>query len=276
MADYTLSDLLTLMARLRDPKDGCPWDLKQGWADLVPHTLEEVYEVFDAIDHQNWPHVAEELGDLLFHIVFYSQMATEAQHFDFNTVVQGVVKKLLRRHPHVFPDGTLASRSADGPIDVSTILGRWEEIKDQEKQRDPTAFHSVLSDIPKVLPALQRATKIQKKAAKTGYDWPHAAALFPIIRAELDELERACASGDQSAISDELGDVFFSVTNLARKLDVDAERSVADANHKFSVRLQWIEQQAHNKGIALAALDEEILDEYWHAAKLATAAKTGQ
>ena len=266
---YSLDDLLTLMSRLRDPSDGCPWDLKQDWHALVPMTIEELYEVVDAIDHQDWPHVAEELGDLLFHIVFYSQLAAESQYFDFGQVVQGVVEKLLRRHPHVFPDGTLDSRASGQSLDESEIRAAWERIKQQEKQLKGVSASapSLLDDIPQALPALKRAVKLQKKAAKVGYDWPAAQDVFAIIRGELDELEHAHTANDDQAIAEELGDVLFSVANLARKLDLDAERQTALANQKFTDRFQWIEQQVQRENLTWASLSTEALDNLWQRAK---------
>ena len=268
---YALEDLLTLMARLRDPADGCPWDLKQNWDTLVPMSIEELYEVVDAIDHQDWPHVAEELGDLLFHIVFYSQLAAETQVFDFGQVVQGVVEKLLRRHPHVFPDGSLDSRATGQATDVAAIRSTWESIKQQEKQSKSAtaAAAGLLDDIPLALPALKRAIKLQKKAAKVGYDWPEAQDVFAIIRGELDELEQAYAARDAQATAEELGDVLFSVANLARKLDLDAERQTALANQKFTRRFQWIEQQIKRENLSWASLSTQALDDLWQRAKQA-------
>lgn len=271
---YAIEDLLTLMARLRDPTDGCPWDLKQNWDTLVPMSIEELYEVVDAIDHQDWSHVAEELGDLLFHIVFYSHLAAESQYFDFGQVVQGVVEKLLRRHPHVFPDGSLHSRATGQTPDVDAIRGTWESIKQQEKQSKTTraATASVLDDIPLALPALKRAIKLQKKAAKVGYDWPEAQDVFAVIRGELDELEQAYAAQDTQATAEELGDVLFSVANLARKLDMDAERQAALANQKFTKRFQWIEQQIQRENLSWASLSTQALDDLWQRAKQAQSA----
>jgi len=274
---YSIQDLLTLMARLRDPVDGCPWDIKQDWDDLVPLTIEELYEVVDAIDHQDWPHVAEELGDLLFHILFYSQLGSEAQHFDFDQVVHGVVEKLLRRHPHVFPDGTLTSRARGVALDEGSIKASWEQIKQQERQAkgQGAPAESLLADIPKALPALKRAIKLQKKAAKVGYDWPNARAVFAVIRSELDELEAAYDTGDALATTDELGDVLFSVANLARKLDIDAERAIAKANQKFTDRFQWIEQRVTQDRIDWASLSPEALDILWQQAKRARLRRDG-
>ncbi|MEX1056810.1 MAG: nucleoside triphosphate pyrophosphohydrolase, partial [Natronospirillum sp.] len=187
---YTQEHLLTLMARLRDPVDGCPWDRKQTFASIVPHTLEEVYEVVDTIERQDWNHLREELGDLLFQVVFYARMAEEQGDFTFQDVVHDLTEKLLRRHPHVFPDGTLDSRQGAVPVSEAEIAANWERIKQQEKSRPGiTAGEiSVLHDIPVAMPAIQRATKLQKKASRVGFDWSDVAPVWDMLYGEIAEL----------------------------------------------------------------------------------------
>lgn len=255
------------MRRLRDPTDGCPWDVAQSWQDIIPHTLEEVYEVIDAINNQDWPHVEEELGDLLFQIIFYSQLAKEQSQFEFATVIHKLVEKLIRRHPHVFPDGQLKNRSDDALKERAAVNLQWNAIKAEEKRHKGITQKSIIDDVPLALPAVQRAAKIQKKAAITGLDWPDAISVFKVIRGELDELEQACRDNDHSAIHDELGDVFFSLVNLSRKLKVDPEQAITGANRKFTKRFKWIEDHVRVNRLEFADLNEARLDVLWQQSK---------
>ena len=230
---YTVDDLRYLMQRLRNPDSGCPWDLKQSFASIAKHTLEEVYEVIDAIERDDLHHLGKELGDLLFQIIFYAELGAEQQIFDFDTVVQGLVEKLLRRHPHVFPLGTLESEIApgsrlDNPAEEARIKRVWEEIKAEE--RTANGEGKTLDDIPLAIPALSRAHKLQKRAATKGFDWPHLDQVVEVVREELVELEAEIAVNDRAAIEDELGDLLFSCVNLARHLEVDPERALRRAN----------------------------------------------
>jgi len=266
---YTLTDLLNLMARLRDPQHGCPWDIKQTYASIVPHTLEEAHEVADAIERGDLDHLQGELGDLLFQVVYYSQLAREDGRFEFAGVVDGITRKLIRRHPHVFPTGDLYA-SLDMPrLSEEQVKQRWEEIKAEERAEAAAAPEqlSLLDDVPATLPALSRAAKLQKRAAGVGFDWPAALPVLDKVREELDEVLEAMASGDQAAISDELGDLLFSVVNLARHLKVDPENALRGANRKFERRFRFIEQALRDTHRPIEDCTLEDLDALWGEAK---------
>ncbi|MFG0807591.1 nucleoside triphosphate pyrophosphohydrolase [Pseudomonas fluvialis] len=266
---YQLDDLLHLMARLRDPQHGCPWDLQQDFASIVPHTLEEAYEVADAIEQGDFAHLPGELGDLLFQVVYYSQLGREQALFDFAQVVHGITAKLIRRHPHVFPDGDLYG-SPDVPrLGEVAIKQRWEQIKAEERAEraaEPQQL-SLLDDVPQALPALNRAGKLQKRAAQVGFDWPDALPVVDKVREELDEVLEAMASGDAAAQGEELGDLLFAVCNLARHLKVDPEQALRAANHKFERRFRHIEQALRDAQQDFAACSLEQLDALWGEAK---------
>lgn len=266
---YQLDDLLHLMARLRDPQHGCPWDLQQDFASIVPHTLEEAYEVADAIEQGDFAHLPGELGDLLFQVVYYSQLGREQALFDFAQVVHGITAKLIRRHPHVFPDGDLYG-SPDVPrLGEAAIKQSWEQIKAEERAEraaEPQQL-SLLDDVPQALPALNRAGKLQKRAAQVGFDWPDALPVVDKVREELDEVLEAMASGDAAAQGEELGDLLFAVCNLARHLKVDPEQALRAANHKFERRFRHIEQALRDAQQDFAACSLEQLDALWGEAK---------
>ena len=268
---YQLSDLLYLMARLRDPEGGCPWDLQQDFASIVPHTLEEAYEVADAIEREDFAHLPSELGDLLFQVVYYSQLGQELQMFDFSTVVHSITEKLVRRHPHVFADGQLYAATQTSAVNSEQVKQRWEEIKQQERaeQAESEQAVSVLADIPLNMPALSRALKIQKRASSVGFDWSSLPPVLAKVDEELQEVREALASGDQAAISEELGDLLFATVNVARHLKVNPETALRAANIKFSERLQAVEQQARQQGVALSDCTEAQLDVMWNLAKQA-------
>ena len=268
---YQLADLLYLMARLRDPQDGCPWDLQQDFASIVAHTLEEAYEVADAIERQDFAHLPSELGDLLFQVVYYSQLGHEQQLFDFSTVVHSITEKLVRRHPHVFHKGQLYGAASTAALNTEQIKERWEEIKQQERaeQVEPEQTVSVLADIPLNLPALSRALKIQKRAANVGFDWSSLPPVLDKISEELDEVREAIASGEQAAITEELGDLLFATVNVARHLNINPESALRAANTKFAQRLQYIEQQTHELGVSISECSEAQLDALWNIAKQA-------
>ncbi|MEH6603909.1 MAG: nucleoside triphosphate pyrophosphohydrolase, partial [Halomonas aquamarina] len=217
---HTLEDLLTLMAVLRDREQGCPWDIKQDWDSIVPHTLEEAYEVADAIERRAFDELPGELGDLLFQVVYYAQFGAEEQRFDFHDIVDTLTAKMLRRHPHVFPDGTLASRRPPGvsaeEVKTQQVNSRWEALKADERAERATQPPSVLDDVPRTLPALSRAAKLSKRAARVGFDWSNAEGVLAKIREELEEVEEALAAGDRQHAQEEVGDLLFAVTNLAR------------------------------------------------------------
>ncbi|RRW43730.1 nucleoside triphosphate pyrophosphohydrolase [Pseudomonas luteola] len=266
---YSLDDLLYLMARLRDPQHGCPWDLKQTYASIIPHTLEEAYEVADAIEQGDYAQLRDELGDLLFQIVYYSQLAKEEHRFLFADVVDSITRKLVRRHPHIFPDGDLYGPLDQPRLSEEAIKQRWEEIKAQERAEKAEAPEqlSLLDDVPAVLPALSRAAKLQKRAAGVGFDWPAAEPIIDKLHEELNEVIEAMAEQDHEHITEEVGDLLFVVTNLARHLKVDPENALRGANSKFERRFRFIEQALREQGKRPEACELEELDALWDAAK---------
>jgi ATP diphosphatase len=266
---YQLDDLLHLMARLRDPQHGCPWDLKQNYASIVPHTLGEAYEVADTIERGDFAHLPGELGDLLFQVVYYSQLAREEGRFDFAQVIDGITSKLIRRHPHVFADGDLYGAVDVPKLDEAAVKQRWEAIKAEERAEKAAAPEqlSLLDDVPTALPSLSRAIKLQKRAAQVGFDWPEALPVVDKVREELDEVLEAMSENDADAIAEEIGDLLFVVSNLARHLKVEPESALRAANAKFERRFRFIEQALRDAGRNMedCALDE--LDALWGEAK---------
>ena len=261
---YDLADLLRVMERLRDPDGGCPWDLEQSFQSIVPSTLEECYELAEAIEREDYPHVAEELGDVLFQVVFYAQMGKEQGLFDFAEVVSVLVDKLVRRHPHVFAAGDIEKRP-DGSVDVAEVKRSWESIKARE--RSDKQQNGILDDVPNTLPALPRAQKLQKRAAGAGFDWPDSSGVMAKLREELSELEVALAEGDGQAAQSELGDLLFTCANMARHLGADAESTLRHASSRFERRFQAMEKAALDAGQSLADLNDLALDELWNRAK---------
>lgn len=237
---YTLDDLKYLMSRLRDPNTGCPWDLKQTYQSITAYTLEEVYEVVDAIDRNDLTHLSEELGDLLFQIVFYCQLAEEENQFNFDQVVSKITSKLVRRHPHVFPDGTLESVASES-IDQQAVKDNWQAIKQQERHKK--GENKILDDVPLALPALKRAAKLQKRAASVGFDWDEVAPVIEKVKEELQELQQEIDSGDQKRAEEELGDLLFSCVNLARHCSIDPERALGLSSNKFKRRFEAMERE---------------------------------
>ena len=266
---YQLDDLLHLMARLRDPQHGCPWDLKQSYATIVPYTLEEAYEVADAIERGDFDHLPGELGDLLFQVVYYSQLAKEEGRFEFAAVVDGITRKLVRRHPHVFPDGDLYGAPDMARQEEAAIKQRWEEIKAEERAEKAAVPEqlSLLDDVPHALPALSRAAKLQKRAAQVGFDWPEALPVVDKLREELDEVLEAMSENDAEAITEEVGDLLFVAVNLARHLKVDPEAALRAANNKFERRFHYIEQALRDAGRPIENCSLEELDALWGEAK---------
>jgi nucleoside triphosphate diphosphatase len=263
---YSVDDLRYLMRRLRDPQSGCPWDLKQSFDSIAKHSLEEVYEVIDAIERDDLNHLGEELGDLLFQIIFYTQLGAERNIFDFDSVVSGLVAKLVRRHPHVFPDGTLESvrDTVAGGDDLEAearIKRVWEQIKAEERAEKGEC--NTLDDIPLALPALSRAQKLQKRAALTGFDWQNSAQVLAVVRGELEELEVEIDNDNRDAIEDELGDLLFSCVNLARHLAVDPEQALRRANRKFQRRFESMEQLAAAEGSSMSRLSSGEMEALW-------------
>lgn len=266
---YQIDDLLHLMARLRDPQTGCPWDLKQTYASIVPYTLEEAYEVADAIERADFEHLPGELGDLLFQVVYYSQLAQEEGRFAFAAVVDGITRKLIRRHPHVFVDGDLYGAPDAVRLEEAAVKQRWEELKAEERAARAVVPEqlSLLDDVPQALPALSRAVKLQKRMAQVGFDWPEALPVVDKVREELDEVLEAMSENDPQAISEEIGDLLFVVSNLARHLKVDPESALRAANAKVERRFRFIEQALREaqRPIENCTLDE--LDALWGEAK---------
>jgi len=263
--NYSIADLRYLMARLRDPETGCPWDIKQTYATIASHTVEEVYEVVDAIDRNDLSDLSEELGDLLFQIIFYCQLAEEQGEFDFDTVINHITSKLVRRHPHVFPEGTLESSREGTSIDEQQIKRNWEAIKQQERQQKGNS--GILDDVPLALPAQMRATKLQKRAASYGFDWPDINGVIDKVKEELDELHHEVNAEDKARQEEELGDLMFACVNLARHLSIDPERALAKANNKFKRRFEAIDSELDLKQNQVQSI--EALEIAWQKAKKA-------
>lgn len=270
---YSIEDLLQLMARLRDPETGCPWDLKQDFYSIVPHTIEEAYEVADAIERGDMAHLPDELGDLLFQVVFYARLGYEQTQFDFTDVVDQVTRKLLRRHPHVFPDGTLDSRREAGETPSDAAVGRnWDAIKAEEARATSPEQGSVLDDVTPGLPAFQRSAKLQKRASGMGFDWPDTSMVFDKLHEETEELREAWQNqtdaADTDAVEDELGDLLFVCVNLSRFLGVDAEQALRRANIKFERRFRCMEQSLMDQEGEFHGLDIDRLEALWQQAKV--------
>ena len=249
-----LEQLLRIMARLRAP-DGCPWDREQSHATLRQSVIEEAYEVAAAINSGDDANLREELGDLLLQVVFHAQMASERGDWNFDTVASGIVEKLVRRHPHVF--------GSENASDSAAVLTRWEEIKRAEKGN--TAAASALDGVSEGLPSLMRAEKVQKKAAKVGFDWSELPPVVAKVREEIAEVEDAL--GDADKVEEEVGDLLFSVVNLARKLKVDGEVALQRATDKFATRFRQVESIARERGLALEKMTLAEMDEIWDAVK---------
>ncbi|MGO2354900.1 MAG: nucleoside triphosphate pyrophosphohydrolase [Marinomonas foliarum] len=253
-----------LMKCLRDEQFGCAWDKKQTYKSIAPYTLEEAYEVLDAIEREDFEHLKEELGDLLFQVIFYAQMAEEEQYFSFEDIAAGIVKKMLRRHPHVFPDADITRFGEPTALTDQEIAEQWQQIKALEKGDKK---ESMLADVPVSMPALMQAVKIQKKVSKVGFDWPNIEPVFDKIREELDELEEAIKEQDQLHIEEEMGDVLFAMTNLSRHLDVSPDVALNKTNVKFRRRFARIEALVSEQSKRLIDCSLRELDNYWDQAK---------
>ena len=250
-----LTRLRYVVHRLRAP-GGCPWDMEQTHASLIPHVIEEAYEVADAIRSGDPTQICDELGDILLQPILHAEIASETGAFDLDQMANGLTDKLIRRHPHVFGDTTANTSAA--------VLNQWDAIKRTEKG---TEHEGLLHGTGTGLPALMRAQKLQKKAARVGFDWPDATPVFAKIREEAAELEEAIASGDKAHMEDELGDLLFSVVNLARKLDIESEPALAAANEKFTRRFHAMETHLREQGHELGKLSLEQMDTAWDAVK---------
>jgi MazG family protein len=249
--------LLAIMDRLRDPERGCPWDLDQDFASIAPHTIEEAYEVADAIERADLAALRDELGDLLFQVAFHARLASERRAFDFDDVVDAICNKLTRRHPHVFGDAVVA--------DARAQTRAWEEMKRTERAARGDA--GALADVPVALPALTRARKLGARAADAGFDWPDASGPREKVGEELAELDRAMAADDAARREAELGDLLFSVVNLARHLAVDPEAALRRANDRFARRYRHVEAELARLGQPIAGAAPDLLDRLWEAAK---------
>ena len=254
-----LSRLIEIMAALRNPDGGCPWDLEQDFASIRHYTIEEAYEVADAIEREDFEDLREELGDLLLQPVYHAQMAQERGLFDIGDVIQAITEKLIRRHPHVF--GEAAAASAGG------AKAKWEEIKSDERARKAAKRQqaaSLLDDVPHALPQLARAEKLSKRAASVQFDWPDWQQTLDKVREELDEVAEVAERGEQKKVTEEIGDLLFAAANLARKLGVDPEAALRDANGKFTRRFHYVEERARAEGVPMAEAGLERLDGYWN------------
>lgn len=254
-----IQNLLNTMARLRDKDTGCPWDIEQTYDSLAPFTLEESYEVIDAITRGNIDDLKEELGDLLLQVVFHSQMAHEAGDFTFDDVANGIHQKLISRHPHVFGDAS--AKSAEDVLEI------WQAAKDKEKANKPQKSVSILDDVPIHFPALLRAQKISKKAAKAGFEWQHTEDVIDKIIEELNEFRAEITSGNKDHQEEELGDVFFTLVNLGRRLGIDCETAMRKCNDKFYRRFSGMEADIKAESKSMKHLTPAEWEDYWQTQK---------
>jgi nucleoside triphosphate diphosphatase len=256
-----ISRLVEIMAALRDPNGGCPWDIEQDFSTIKNYTIEEAYEVADTIERGDFDHLCEELGDLLLQPVYHAQMASEQGLFDLGDVVEAITTKLIRRHPHVFGDE--AAKTA------GLAKGAWERIKAEErahkaKDKSDDAPPSLLDDVPRPLPALSRSEKLDKRAARAGFDWPDVDAVIAKVREEIDEVREATRAGKQDKIHEEIGDLLFAVASLARHMGVEPEAALTDANLKFTRRFHHIESRCRAEGLNVSEAGMEKLDAFWN------------
>jgi nucleoside triphosphate diphosphatase len=263
-AKKSLAELLDIMAALRTPSTGCPWDLAQSFETIAPYTVEEAYEVVDAIERHDLAALREELGDLLLQVVYHARMAEEQGAFAFADVVDAIAQKMLRRHPHVF--GSASERAA------GAAPGFWERIKDAEKVQESKGAAGVLADVPVGLPALTRAVKLQQKAASVGFDWPSRRQVLDKFKEEFDELEAALAAPSaaprrQEAVAEEMGDLLFVMANLARHLQLEPETVLRQANAKFARRFAGIERKLAASGKTPHQSDLAEMDRLWEEVK---------
>lgn len=261
---YQIDDLIQIMQKLRDPDKGCPWDCKQTYQSIVPYTLEEAYEVADAIERASYDELKGELGDLLFQVIFYCQLATEEGRFGFAEVVDSVSEKLVRRHPHVFTQSNLQDEAA--------IHANWEAEKAKERQARAGSkqIQSVLDDIPMALPALKRAQKMQKRCSAIGFDWPTVSGALAKVHEELAEFEEELNTGEQPAIEEELGDLMFALVNVSRHLKIDAEQCLRSASDKFERRFRHVESRVRDDDLGeMADMEINQLESLWQSAKKA-------
>jgi len=255
MKKYNVNDLLQVMAKLRDPNTGCVWDKQQNYDSILPHTIEEVYEVAEAIKTKNFDELPGELGDLLFQIVFYSQIAKEEDRFQFEDVTHAITEKMIRRHPHVFSDHKIET------VEEQSLL--WDEIKKSEALEKVSNEVGALSGVNKFQPPINVARELQKKAAKVGFDWLTHEGPIDKLDEELVEVKEAIASGNIAAIKDELGDVFFAAVNLSRHLGIDPDDAISSTNRKFERRFNEMEKKAKENGQVFSELSLQEQEKYW-------------
>jgi nucleoside triphosphate diphosphatase len=262
-----ISRLIEIMAQLRTPVTGCPWDLEQNFQTIAPYTIEEAYEVADAIVRNDFDDLKDELGDLLLQVVYHARMAEEENAFAFGDVVEAITRKLIRRHPHVFAD-------KDGNIAAAGVKSAWERIKAEEKAEraarradDAAPAPSLLSNVKAGQPALTRAMALQRKASTVGFDWNDPRAVLQKIREEADEIEAALDAGDKAELAAETGDLMFALVNLARHVDADPETALRGANVKFERRFAYIERALAARGRSLEAASLSEMDALWNEAK---------
>jgi tetrapyrrole methylase family protein/MazG family protein/ATP diphosphatase len=260
-----LQVLLALMRRLRDPQHGCPWDRQQTFATIAPFTIEEAYEIADAVGRGELSRLRDELGDLLFQVVFHARMAEEQQQFDFAAVARGICEKLIRRHPHIFENPR--------QVQVADLHVSWEAQKARE--RAAAGLHGVLSDVPRALPALTRAAKLGRRAARVGFDWSGPEGVRAKIDEELAEADAALQGGDRERAAEELGDLLFTMANWARHIQIDPEDAARSAALKFERRFEHMEHLARSRGLSLEKLSAEEWEQLWQAAKQALDAPPG-
>ena len=264
--------LQEIMAMLRDKVHGCPWDLDQTLVSLIPHTIEEVYEVADAIEKNDIDNIVDELGDLLFQVIFYAQIGNEEKIFNFEDVANAIVRKLLRRHPHVFPTGDAKSFGRGKKISSDEVVTNWESIKLEEKtekleESNSESARSVFDNLPGALPALQKSVKLQKLAGKVGFDWPDTSDVLVKLKEEIVELEEAIGKSNKQEIESEFGDVLFTAVNIARHLNVDPELALRGANGRFKNRVVWIENELDKSGEFFSDKNIDDLNQLWNEAK---------
>lgn len=253
---YDINDLINVMVRLRDPDGGCPWDLEQDFKTIAPYTIEEAYEVVDAIDNNDMENLREELGDLLLQPIYHAQMAKEAGHFDIADVINDITAKMIHRHPHVFGD-----TDAKTAQDVNAL---WDERKKLEKGKEDSADKSAIDGIPIALPALLRSQKLQKKAAKTGFEWPNTDLVLEKLQEELEELRQALKNDDKDNQIEEFGDILFVLTNFARMLGINAEEALRQCNSKFEHRFKGMEKDFKLKNEVLSNANLEQMTKAWN------------
>ena len=267
--------LVAIITMLRDKQHGCPWDLEQTIKSLLPYTLEEVYEVADAIENNDLVELEDELGDLLFQVIFYAQIAKEQGAFDFQDIAAAITNKLVRRHPHVFPNGDVEQFGIPQDISAQQVVVNWEAIKELEREEKrkkgglaaAQEVESILDDVPRALPAMERARKLQKRAAQVGFDWTEIAPVLEKLKEEVAEFEEALANGDPERMSDELGDVLFAAINLARHANIEPEVALRSTNRRFETRFKWIETALSKQGKVFKDASLEELDALWDQAK---------